>query len=82
MRRIIIGLTLLTGALAVWAAPSQAQQKPFNALSDEEKAERRTAEVVDRQYKVILDRTRKETGEVRVDPWSNMRGADTSKPKR
>ena len=78
MRRLMIGLALLASS----AVPSFAQQKPYNALSADEKVERATADAVDRQYKATLDRTRKEAKEVRVDPWSNMRGSDTSKPKR
>jgi len=40
------------------------------------------AEAIDKQYRSALDRTRKEATEVRVDPWSNMRGPDNSKTKR
>jgi hypothetical protein len=69
--------------LAAWAGPSFAQQKPDSALSDDEKVTKSVADAVDRQYRATLNRTRKEEAkEIRVDPWSNMRGSDTSKPKR
>jgi hypothetical protein len=74
----MIGLAIL----AAFAGPSHAQQKPDSALSDDEKVTKSVADAVDRQYKATLDRTRKEAKETRVDPWSNMRGSDTSKPKR
>lgn len=78
MRHVIIGVALL----AAWAGPALAQQKPDNALSDEERVEKSVADSVDRQYRATLDRTRKATEEVRVDPWSNMRGSDLPKTKR
>jgi hypothetical protein len=78
MRRVVIGLAFL----AAWAGPSFAQQKPDSALSDDEKVTKSVADAVDRQYKATLERTRKEAKETRVDPWSNMRSSDTSKPKR
>jgi len=78
MRRLMIGLAIL----AAFAGPSYAQQKPDSALSDDEKVTKSVADAVDRQYKATLERTRKEAKETRVDPWSNMRGSDTSKPKR
>jgi hypothetical protein len=74
----MIGLAIL----AAFAGPSYAQQKPDSALSDDEKVTKSVADAVDRQYKATLERTRKEAKETRVDPWSNMRGSDTSKPKR
>jgi hypothetical protein len=74
----MIGLAIL----AAFAGSSHAQQKPDSALSDDEKVTKSVADAVDRQYKATLDRTRKEAKETRVDPWSNMRGSDTSKPKR
>jgi hypothetical protein len=78
MRRFIIGLALL----AACAAPSHAQraQKPDNALSPDERVAKSVADEVDRQYKATLTKTRKDV-DTRVDPWSNMRGADASKPK-
>lgn len=78
MRRLIIGMALL----AAWAGPSYAQQKPDNALNAEERVEKSTADAVDRQYRATIERTRKANGEAKADPWSNMRGADTSKTKR
>ena len=79
MRRVALGLALLAGFLA---APAYAQLKPDNALSAEERIAKSAADEVDRQYKNTLNKTRKENTEVRVDPWSNMRGTDGSKPKR
>lgn len=78
MRRLMIGLALL----ALWAGPSYAQQKPDSALNDDEKVAKSIADQVDRQYKATLDKTSKDGGEVRVDPWSNMRSPATSTAKR
>ncbi len=78
MRRLMIGLALLASS----AAPSFAQQKPYNALSADEKVERAAADAVDRQYKTTLDKTSKAEGQVRVDPWSNMRSPAEPKTKR
>lgn len=83
MRRLIIGLALLAGLgipLAIWAKPAFAQF----SNPDQEKADKATDEQVDRQYKSTLNKTRdsKPAGEVKFDPWSNMRPAETPKPKR
>lgn len=79
MQRVIIGLALLA-ALGLSAAPSFAQF----SNPEQEKADKSATDQVDQQYKSTLNKTRngKATGEAKVDPWSNMRGTEASKPKR
>lgn len=77
MKRLIIA----TALLAILAAPASAQRKPYGAMSDEEKANAKVSETVDRQYRNAVERTRKDTTEVQVDPWANMRGT-AEQPKK
>lgn len=80
VRRLSIAAALLTVFLA---GPVFAQQKPYSIMTDEEKAQQKVVDSVDRQYRATLNNTRKEgTVDVQVDPWSNMRGDDSSKKKR
>jgi len=78
MRRLITGLALLV-AMAI-SAPCFAQFKN----PDQDKVDKATADQVDQQYNAAVSKTRsnKTTGEAKIDPWSNMRGADATKPKR
>ena len=78
MRKIAIA-TMFLGLLA---GPVYAQQKPVSAMSDDEKVKAAAADTIDRQYRSTLDSTRKAATETRVDPWSNMRGAEAPKAKR
>jgi Ni/Co efflux regulator RcnB len=79
VKRLIIAIALL----ATVAAPALAQRKPYSVMSDEEKADDKAKQAVDRQYRTTMERTRKDTPETQVDPWANMRGAapDTAKKK-
>ena len=78
--RSLIASAILAGGLA---GPAFAQQKPEKSpYQIEEEEKKKAAEKVDQQYRSTLDRTRKDASEVRVDPWSNMRGTDNSKTKR
>jgi hypothetical protein len=84
MRTIIAG-AVLTGCLtgSVYAQKAQAPQETPMQL--EEKQKQKDAETIDRQYKSTLQRTRGGGSTVATpadDPWSNMRGANDSKPKR
>jgi hypothetical protein len=81
LRAFIVG-ALMTGFLA---GPVCAQEKENKSLLKvEEEMRQKEGEAVDQQYKATLERTRKNTPEVRAttDPWQSMRGADDSKPKR
>ena len=78
MKRLIIA----TALLAVLAAPALAQRKPFSAMSDEEKANEKVSEAVDKQYRNTLERTRKDAVEAPNDPWANLRGGPADQPKK
>lgn len=73
----------LIAGLSVQPAQAQQGRKPFHAMSNDEKNDVRTAESVDAQYRNALERTRKTDAQpVQVDPWSNMRGTETSPKKK
>jgi hypothetical protein len=78
MKKLIaaaIALVALTGPVLAQVVDSPMVQ--------EEKAKKRDAEGVDKQYKATLQRTNQGLATpARVDPWQNMRGADDSKTKR
>lgn len=76
MRRVIIGLF----AVAVMAPPAFAQNRG-KPPTPEEIEKKRETENLDRQYKSMLERTSKQDGPVRIDPWANMRGTNNP-PKR
>ena len=86
MVRFAIAGLMVAGLLTagLWSPTADAQgRKPFHAMSNDEKADVKTAESVDAQYRAALDRTRKTDAQpVRVDPWSNMRGTETSPKKK
>ncbi len=69
MKRLMIA----TAILAVLAAPALAQRKPYSVMSDEEKADYKASEAVDKQYQNTLDRTRKDGAGTQIDPWANLR---------
>ena len=80
MKRLLaatIVLASLTGD-----AFAQRAQKDDDPAVIEHRQKKLDAEAIDKQYRSALDRTRKEATEVRVDPWSNMRGPGDSKTKR
>ncbi len=77
MKRLIIA----TALLAVIAAPALAQRKPYSVMSDEEKANEKVNESVDKQYRNAMERTRKDSNE-QTDPWANMRGTPNEQPKK
>jgi len=75
------GATVVLAALT-GAAFAQRMKKDDDPAVMEHRQKKMDAEAIDREYKSTLDRTRKEATEVRVDPWSNMRGPGDSKTKR
>ncbi len=86
MIRFVFAALAVAGFTAgLFVQPAQAQQgrKPFHAMSDEEKATVKTAESVDALYRNALERTRKTDAQpAQVDPWSNMRGTETTPGKK
>lgn len=81
MIRLLVAALVLAGLLAQ-PAFAQTGRKPFSAMSDEEKANAKIAESVDAQYRNALKNTDKTANEISVDPWSNMRGTETSPVKK
>jgi hypothetical protein len=79
--RLLVAALVLAGLLAQ-PAFAQTGRKPFSAMSDEEKANAKIAESVDAQYRNALKNTDKTANEISVDPWSNMRGTETSPVKK
>lgn len=85
MARFIFAALLIAG-FGVGLLPHAAQaqgRKPFHSMSNDEKADVKAAESVDAQYRNALERTRKTDAQpVQVDPWSNMRGTETTSKKK
>ena len=66
--------------LAILTSPAFAQQKKEDEpLVILERDKQRQAEALDKQYKRIIDRSRKDTETPKTDPWSNMRAPNDSK---
>ena len=83
MQRLIIGLALVAASgLSMAMSANQAFAQFSNP--DQEKADKAANDQVDQQYKSTLTKTRagKPGTEAKVDPWSNVRAAETPKPKR
>jgi hypothetical protein len=82
VKRLIIATALTaTALLAALAAPASAQRKPYSVMNDEEKANYKVNEAVDKQYQRTIERTRKES-ETTADPWANMRSATPEPSKK
>lgn len=81
MIRLLVSALALAGLLAQ-PAFAQSGRKPYSAMSADEKANAKIAESVDAQYRNALKNTDKTQSEISVDPWSNMRGTETSKKKK
>lgn len=82
MKRMIaatVGLAFLTVLTGVAFAQELKEDDP---IIIEQKEKRKEAEDTDKRYKATLQKTRKDTPAERIDPWSNMRGADDSKARR
>ncbi len=80
MKRLIAATVVL--ASLTGDAFAQRTQKDDDPAVMEHRQKKKDAEAIDRQYESALDKTRKEATEVRIDPWSNMRGPGDSKTKR
>ena len=68
--------------LGILTAPAFAQSKDMEPLELLDRDKKQQAEAIDKQYKKMMDRNRKE-GETqqRSDPWSNMRAPNEGKGK-
>jgi len=81
MKRLLAA-TFMLASLTGPVLAQQQQQKEDDPIVVEQKQKKKDAEENDKRYKATLDRTRQDTTTIRIDPWSNIRGADDSKAKR
>lgn len=81
MKRIIAATVVLASLTLTGDVFAQAS-KDDDPIMMEQKQKKLDAEAIDKRYKSTLDKTRQNTTTTRVDPWSNIRGADDSKVKR
>ena len=79
MARYIVAIVLL----AIIAGPVLAQEKSSdNPLAVDEQQKKKEALEVEKEYNSTRKYRDQAPTPTRVDPWSNMRGADDSKTKR
>jgi len=68
--------------LGTLTAPAFAQSKDMEPLELMDRDKKQQAEALDKQYKKMMDRNRKESdAQQRSDPWSNMRAPNEGKGK-
>jgi hypothetical protein len=67
--------------LGMLTAPAFAQSKNMEPLELLDRDKKQQAEAIDKQYKKMMDRNRKEGETQRSDPWSNMRAPNEGKGK-
>ena len=67
--------------LGILTAPAFAQGKDSEPLEILDRDKKMQAEALDKQYKKMIDRNRKEGDAQKSDPWSNMRAPNESKGK-
>ena len=82
MKRLIaatVGVAFLTALIGAASAQPSNEDDP---IIMEQKEKKKEAEELDKRYKSTLEKTRKDTPAERIDPWSNMRGANDPKAKR
>jgi hypothetical protein len=66
--------------LAILSSPAFAQLgNKEDPLVAEEKEKQKRAEALDKQYKQMMERSRKDTETPKTDPWSNMRTPNDGK---
>jgi hypothetical protein len=76
MRKLLSSAVIL----AILSSPALAQQKKEDEpLAILEREKQKQAEALDKQYKRMMDRSRKDTETPKTDPWSNMRTPNDSK---
>jgi predicted outer membrane lipoprotein len=67
--------------LGTLTAPAFAQSKDMEPLELMDRDKKQQADAVDKQYKKLMDRNRKESENQKSDPWSNMRAPNEGKGK-
>ena len=77
MRKLLASAIVL--AILTCPAFAQQQKKDDEPLMILERDKERQAEALDKQYKRMIDRSRKDTETPKTDPWSNMRAPNDSK---
>jgi hypothetical protein len=84
MRSLLIAAVSLGFVTACLAGTAHAQGKKGGPtpMQQDEIQKKKDAEAIDAQYRKALKQTEGNTPEVRLDPWSNMRGTDDTKVKR
>jgi hypothetical protein len=81
--RVLIASAFMAGCLGGPVAAQQRKAPTVTPNYTEEIQRRKDAEVVDREYKAALERTRKEQVVApATDPWGGIRGSDDTKTKR
>lgn len=67
--------------LGTLTAPAFAQSKDMEPLELMDRDKKQQADAVDKQYKKMMDRNRKESENQKSDPWWNMRAPNEGKGK-
>lgn len=74
-------LALTAFMLGTLTAPAFAQSKDMDPLELMDRDKKQQADALDKQYKKLMDRNRKESENQKSDPWSNMRAPNEGKGK-
>jgi len=74
-------LAVIAFMLGTLTAPAFAQSKDMEPLELMDRDKKQQADAVDKQYKKMMDRNRKESENQKSDPWSNMRAPNEGKGK-
>jgi predicted outer membrane lipoprotein len=74
-------LAVIAFMLGTLTAPAFAQSKDMEPLELMDRDKKQQADAVDKQYKKLMDRNRKESENQKSDPWSNMRAPNEGKGK-
>jgi hypothetical protein len=74
MRKLLSSVVIL--AILSSSAFAQKKEEPLEIL---ERDKQRQAEALDKQYKRMMDRSRKDAETPKTDPWSNMRTPNDGK---
>ena len=74
-------LAVIAFMLGTLTAPAFAQSKDMEPLELMDRDKKQQADALDKQYKKLMDRNRKESENQKSDPWSNMRAPNEGKGK-
>ena len=74
-------LVMTAFMLGVLTVPAFAQGKDMEPLELMDRDKKQQADALDKQYKKLMDRNRKESENQKSDPWSNMRAPNEGKGK-